>query len=122
MAPVTNDEGREFTSPIPSEISSLFNTPKTSFFKRTIKKCNRKLQLKSNLVQNLKKQNKRLKKNNTNLKQIIQELKSKGLADESLCTDLNHEINETNSKIMSVLTAKKKRSFLIIHQFYGNSP
>lgn len=98
-------------SPISSDLTSILDTPKTFHYKKTLRICQKTIDLKNKQIQNLKKKNKRLMKRNLTLKEIVTDLKKKRLVNESLSNDLTKKINESNDKVVDILTAKRKVSF-----------
>lgn len=94
-----------------SGLDSLVNTPKTSHFKKELIKCHRKLHFQDKKIRNLKKQNKRLIKANSSLKEIVQDLRKKRLIDDSLYNDIETVANSNDECIMKILTAKKRKPF-----------
>lgn len=95
----------------PSGLDSIFNSPKTSHFKKELKKCQQKLQLKNRQVRNLKKQNKRLIKANLSMKEIIRELKKKRLIDESLTDDIEIITMNNDECILKILSKNERKPF-----------
>lgn len=122
-------DNRRTPSPTSSGLTSIFDTPKTSFYKKSLKICQKTLDLKNKQIQNLKKKNKRLIKRNLSLKEIVTDLKKNRFVDESLSSSLTATLNESNSKVIDILTAKKKvalakyppdlRKFALTMHFYS---
>lgn len=97
-------------SPTSSAMSSLFNTPKTTLLKKKLRDSHRKLQFKTKLVKNLKRQNNRLKEKYATLKEVIQELKKRRFVDEALDDELSKGV-ENDEDIMKILFSRRKTPF-----------
>lgn len=101
----------ESTLSTPSGLDSVLNTPKTTHFKKKLRKCHQKLRFKDRQVRNLIKKNKRLLQANLSLKEIIQDLKKKRLIDEPLSNDIDRVTKNNGECIMEILSANVRKPF-----------
>ncbi|CAK1603124.1 unnamed protein product [Parnassius mnemosyne] len=78
-------------------IGSILDTPKKGFMKKELLACKRLLTMKNHKISNLRKQNNRLKKKYSNLKDVLSLLNKRQTVDQSLLHDLSKHIEVTDT-------------------------
>lgn len=129
-----NVRGVDVTSPTPStsiSIGSALDSPRKTMMKKELKTCQIRIKDKNTVIRNLKKQNRRLRKKNSSLKNIVAILNKRESIDQSLLQDLSKHVEVTdtfNSMYLKNIKNKKKpfakyppgaRKFALTLHFYS---